>query len=148
VDQVAVTPTITAGAYSANDVIGGLMTFQFKNMNSGGMVGSIRIRDNGAVGPAMVLYVFREAPTTTADNAAFSLLDADSDKLMGIITVPTWIDFTAFKWVACSGHDDTTSREIDFRTPNGAVYIYAKVTGTPTMTATTDLRFDVTMWGD
>ena len=148
VEDVAVTPTITAGAYSANDVIGGLMTFSISGMNTGGMSGTLRIRDNGAVGPAMVLYVFKEAPTAIADNAAFSLVDADSDKLIGIITVGTWDDLTAFKHVRVAGKDDTTSEYIDFRTPNGSIYVYAKVTGTPTMAATNSLRFEWSFWTD
>lgn len=145
---VAVTPTITAGAYSANDVIGGLMTFTFSDKNSGGMLGTLRIRDNGAVGPAMVLYIFKEAPTAIADNAAFSLADADSDKLIATITPGTWLDFTAFKWVPVAGKDDTTGEAVDFRTETGSFYMYAKVTGTPTMAATNSLRFEWTFWGD
>lgn len=149
-DNVAVTPTITAGAYSANDVIGGLMTFALNpKKNSGGLLGTLRIRDNDAVGPAMVLYLFRSVPTTSiADNAAFSLADADSDALIAIITVGTWDDLTAFKHVRVSGKDDTTSDSVDFRTDDGNLYMYAKVTGTPTMTTTSALRFEWTFWGD
>jgi len=139
---------VTAGAYSANDVIGGLMTFTLSNKNTGGRLGTIRIRDNDAVGPAMILYLFSDAPTAIADNAAFSLVDADSDKLIGIITAGTWDDLTAFKQVRVVGKDDETSDYVDIRLDGGKLYVYAKVTGTPTMTTTTALRFDVTFWGD
>lgn len=147
-EHTTVTPTVTAGAYSANDVMGGLMTIELSAQNTGGTLGTIRIRDNDAVGPAGILYLFKTAPTAIADNVAFSLADADSDKLLAVITLGTWVDFTAFKWIAVAGKDDGSSEPIDFRTDTGDIYAYFKVTGTPTMTTTSALSFDFVFWGD
>lgn len=148
-EHAVVTPTVTEGAYSANDVIGGLLTFAFSEHNTGGLLGTLRIRDNDAVGPAMVLYLFDKLPDAElADNAAFALTDADSDALIATITLGTWKDFTAFKWIPVDAVDDDTGKDIDFRTGDGNLYVYAKVTGTPTMTNADALSFDWVMWGD
>lgn len=147
---VPVQITGTAGAYSANDVMGGLLTVPLGTVNTGGLLGSVRLRDNDDVRPALVLYVFDAKPTVIADNAAFGLVDTDSDKLIGTITIAAsdWTDFTQFGWVNKKAADDKTGENIDFRTADGTLYVYAKCTATPTMTTTTALKLYLTVWGD
>ena len=148
---VPVQITGTAGAYSANDVMGGLLTIPIRNVSTGGLIGTVRARDYDNVRPALVLYLFDAVPTTELDdNEAFALVDADSDKLIGTITIAddNWTDFTAFGWAAKYGLDDTTQQNLDFRTLSGNLYAYAKCTGAPTMITTTALKLYFTIWGD
>lgn len=79
------TITVTAGAYSALDVVGGLLTFQAVTAKQPGK-GEIRevvIYDTNKQAKAMMLYLFDSVPSTIADNAAFALNAADVRKLVG-----------------------------------------------------------------
>lgn len=68
-----VTPTITAGAYTALDVIGGTLTFT----NAEGTLNSVLISDAANQAVSYYLYLFHSVPTNIVDNAAFDPVDAD-----------------------------------------------------------------------
>src|SRR5690349_16334679 len=67
-------PTITAGAYSAGDVVGGLLTFAVGSSFAGGniLIRHLTIGDADNEKAAMDLWFFNAAPTVIADNGAFS----------------------------------------------------------------------------
>lgn len=83
--DVYATPTVTAGAYSAGDIMGALMTFQNVAPNAGGIVilQDVQIDCKADVAPALTLIIFDEDPaaTTKTDNAAYSLHDDDLFKV-------------------------------------------------------------------
>jgi hypothetical protein len=82
--DVAVAPTVTAGAYSAGDIMGGLMTFTVAaNAGETVIIDSVQITLKAAVAPSLTLVLFNASPssTTTTDNAAYSLNAADAFKL-------------------------------------------------------------------
>ncbi|MER9912810.1 hypothetical protein NKJ71_19480 [Mesorhizobium sp. M0050] len=94
--DVALPLTTTSGAYSANDIVGGLITFPVGNgspcvvMVTGAQVGI-----KAAVTSTLTLLLFDSAPTnggTTADNAALALAAADVIKLAKAIPVSTLFD--------------------------------------------------------
>lgn len=74
-----VTPTITAGAYAANDVIGGRLQFVGARK---GTLQSVTITDKAAQAVAYILVLFESQPTGIADNATFDIDDADLDKII------------------------------------------------------------------
>lgn len=83
--SVEVIPTVTASsAYSANDVIGGLMTFNLMNRASGkGVVlQSILLKDWANQKPAGTLYLFNDNPTasTYTDHGALTIHADDRAK--------------------------------------------------------------------
>src|SRR5574343_384011 len=88
-----VVPVITAGAYSANDVVGGLLTFQLApeapaGVNpASGFVRVVTISDDDNEKAALELHLFREAPTVIADNAAFAPTFADLKKRVGSVVI-------------------------------------------------------------
>jgi hypothetical protein len=85
---ISQTPAVTAGAYSAGDAVGGLLTFAnaARVSGDGGVVKSVTIIDDNGQGKIMELWLFDSAPTDVADNAAWSTLaEADMEKLVGII---------------------------------------------------------------
>lgn len=82
------TPTVTNGAYSAGDIMGGLLTFT----NVGDTAGVIILQDifvvlKADVAPALTLVLFDADPgsTTKTDNSPYSINDADAFKIKAAI---------------------------------------------------------------
>jgi hypothetical protein len=86
--DVAAQPVVTAGAYSAGDIVGGLLTFRVAS--SPGelvIVDSVQVTLKAAVAPSLTLVLFNEDPsaTTKTDNSAYSLNAADAFKVRGAL---------------------------------------------------------------
>jgi hypothetical protein len=142
------TLTITAGAYSANDVVGGLITIPC----GPGTLRKAKIVDADSEGAALDLYLFYATPDLeAADNEAFAATVAD------LTLLEERIRFEAANYVTVASADDycmgtlnsTTSLGVECR-PTDGVYMYAYLvcTGTPTYTATTDLTLELLFWQD
>lgn len=131
----AVTPTITAGAYSANDVVGGLLTFDFDSdiTVNGGIARHAVLTDKGTVAAALKLYLFDTVPATIADNGAFAPSDADILSCFAQVTLSTYASLTNNR--IC--FSDAINR--DFVTDNGKIYGYLVADATPTYASTSDL---------
>lgn len=135
------TPTVTAGAYTANDVIGGLLTLPMERVS--GLIEDVVVIDDANQSAAIDLYFFDEAPTAIADNAAFAPTIADLQKLIGVVSVAGG-DYTTVNSNAYA----TKALDVGFESKQAFnIYVYAVVTGTPTFAATTDLtlRFKVNL---
>lgn len=82
-----VKPTITAGAYSANDAVGGVMTFPVGNgPRRSGIIAGATLIDCDAEGAALNLFLFSHNITSVADNAAFDPTDAEMLRCIGVIS--------------------------------------------------------------
>ena len=139
--QIArVTPPITAGAYSQNDVMGGLLTFKVPGTAGGGLLNRIAMADDGQKKNVGTLHLFDDLPTAIADNASISgLVAADlHNRLKKIdVTSGVWVDIDAGSMAEVS---------FDFVTydaPRGNIYGYFQLTdGSPTNPgATTEVTF-------
>lgn len=89
--DVVQAPAVTAGAYSAGDIVGGLLTFNVaESLNAPVAITGIDVAIKAAVTSALKLVLFNADPTSTTktDNAAYSLSATDVFK---VITV---VDFT------------------------------------------------------
>lgn len=77
--------TTATTAYAANDQVGALFTFTNQAIASGGggYLESILLSDETNIIGAYKVWVFRASVTAAADNAAFSLSDADAQLLVG-----------------------------------------------------------------
>jgi len=86
---IDVNPVITAGAYSVNDALGGRLFFPAASHGAGqsGEVQALRIVDRAQQQVALDLFLFDQAFTAVADNAEFTVSDADMDKWVGTIPV-------------------------------------------------------------
>ena len=92
------TPAVTAGAYTAGDVVGEQLTFAnaTRNAGGGGVVKSMVIIDDAGQDVALELWLFSEAFTAIADNAAWSTLpEADLHNLVAIIATGDGAYFAA-----------------------------------------------------
>lgn len=97
---VTATPSIDAGAYAANDNLdGAIISFANAVAVSGGvghiLAASFLVKSD--VAPEIDLYLLDASITPEAQNAAFTMSDADAEKVVAVIhtTAGTWEDLVA-----------------------------------------------------
>lgn len=141
---IDVTPTITAGAYSAGDVIGGLIMFDVFSAGGGGTIRRIALLDADDEKAACKLYLFSAPPAAVADNAPFAPNTTDQRKLVDVIP------FGAGDYVSLNGDAYAVKRDlnIDYAAADGRLYAYLVCDGTPSYTSTGDLMLRLTAWED
>ena len=85
---ISQTPVVTAGAEDAGDALGGLLTFEgaARVAGGGGIIKSVMILDDAGQDASLELWLFSDAFTAIADNAAWAPAEADLHKLVAIIT--------------------------------------------------------------
>jgi len=137
-----VTPTITAGAYSAGDAIGGLL--EFENAASvyvqSGIIRNVIITDRAKQAAVMNLWLFNRTFTATVDNAAFTPSDADLDNCIGVVNIvaANWFP-AALSSVAVASYQNPNFW-FKLQDPGDAsLYGQLVAVGTPTYVATDDL---------
>jgi len=140
--------TISTTAYAAGDVVGGLITVNVASAGGGGVIRGIILTDEGNIGAALTIHVFRAAPTTIANDAAFAsaITAADIKKRLRAIPIASgdYDTINIIKQVIKDG-DDTN---IDFNADDGNLYFYIVCTATPDYVLATDLTFTVIVWLD
>jgi hypothetical protein len=141
-----VQPTITTSAYSANDIVGGLMTFNVGSPSNCGILNWLKITDADNEGAVLDLYIFNAAPTTIANGDTAALLIADLDKLITKVEVAA-ADYEAVNSLKFVFKDETSegmnrSYNAD---ASGNLYMYAVCTATPTYAAATNLKFTLSV---
>lgn len=87
--EVMQTPTITAGAYTAGNALGGLLTFANAVRAAGGQarITKVVITDDAMQSAPIDLVLFNQTFTATGDNSAFDPSDADLANCIGYIDV-------------------------------------------------------------
>ena len=143
--SVSQTPAVTAGAYSANDTVGGLLTFVNAARRGGGVIKDVIIIDDNGQDAELELWLFNATFTAIADNDAFDISQADSRKLVAIISTSDGAWFAtgteSAAVVECSQRYDLTS--------TGTSLFGQLVTrGTPTYAATDDVTVIVGLLQD
>jgi len=129
------TPAITAGAYSANDIVGGKITLAGA-LNQASVLVFVSILDKGGQSAKTDFFFFNaDLVGTYTDNAPFSIDATDMSKLIGSITVNT-ADYIA---VGSDSLATTLSLGIPLQSTDGSLYVLAVTRGTPTYTSTSDL---------
>ena len=127
------TPTVTAGAYSANDVVGGRL--QFIGWRHGTLQ-SVTITDAAAQAVDYVLVFFESQPTDITDNATFDIADADLGKIIyqdGLTSSANRQAFTDNSYHYLYG------LSVPIWSAGGTVFGFLITPGTPTYAATSDI---------
>jgi hypothetical protein len=138
--RASVTPTIDTNAYSANDVIGGLLSFDVSTSRvNGGIINTALVADDDNEKAALTLYLFHAAPTTIADDAAFAPTIADLKQLCAVIA------FSSYTTVNSNAYSLVEDINNAFVSTTGILYGYLVCTATPTYTAATDLTVVLTI---
>jgi hypothetical protein len=141
------TPVITAGAYAANDAIGGLLTFQDVILDLGGygMITRVVVIDLDAQNAPLDIFFWPNTVAVVGDNAPFTPADAVMEDCIGYISIAaTDYSATANNSIAtkCSG----LQMPFEFVVSAGTRSLFAQAVvrnATPTYTATDHLIFKI-----
>jgi len=148
---ISVTPTVTNGAYTANNAIGGLQTVAlFRTaVQPSGVLNVFAVASKGGVTAPIVEYAFTQSPASTCtDKAAFVLSSADLPFLVpGFPITLTPAAAAGTTQTTASAVVNTAVANAD-STPTVNLYVCAVTTGTPTPASTTDLVFTYTLLRD
>ena len=135
------TPTVTVGAYSAKDAVGGLLTFADAARVSGGAITiqAVVVSDLAAQSAGLVLALYDRTFTNTADNAAFDPSDADALNCIGYVAI------LASDYVAFADNAIATVRNIGLPAVLNGTSLFGQLmcTGTPTYAGTSDMQVTV-----
>lgn len=133
---ISETPTVTAGAYSANDAVGGLLTFELaaRDDGKGGVVKDLLIIDDAGQDAEIELWLFNATFTAMVDNAAWVPSEADLRKLVAIISTSSGAWFAA-------GTPSVARVEVSQRYDLTGSSLFGQLVtrGTPTFVATDDI---------
>jgi len=138
--RIAVTPTVGLDAYTAADVVGGLLTFAIADQGFDGLIRGVLLTDDAAQSEQYKLYISDALPSTIADDAAYAPTIADLNKLATTVVVATadWAEIGAGDFALIGGYGDT-QMEVAVHSDNGDLYMYAVATDTPDYVAADDL---------
>jgi len=139
---VTVSPTVTAGAYHANDCIGGKLTLAnaARAAAGSGLIYTLTVQDLAAQNAILEIYIFNADPSngTYTDNGAVDIHDTDMGYCIGRIDVAT-SDYKSLADNSMAFPKDM--RAIPFKLASGtSLYAIIRTTGTPTYAATSDLK--------
>jgi len=138
-------PTVTAGAYVANDAVGGLLTFAnaARVSGGGGVIKDVVIIDDAGQDVALELWLFDQTFTAMADNAAWAPAEADLENLVAIITTDDGAWFAA-------GTPSAALIEVSQRYDCTGTSLFGQLVtrGTPTFVATDDVTVKIGLLQD
>lgn len=93
------TPTVTAGAYTVADVVGGLITIPVQTAGGWCILNDVVLVDDSNVASNLSVLVFNESPTAILDNGLSSgLLIADLKKLVEKVDITSFYTVNSNKW--------------------------------------------------
>lgn len=135
-----VSPTVTAGAYSAADVVGGLLTFS--GVPKRGKITEVVVTDQAKQAGALDLVLFNTEPTTIADNGASDIADADIAKIATAIRLADTAGAHKYDF---SDNKIYVIAELNrrFERTGDALYGFLIAAGTPTFAAVTDVSITI-----
>ncbi len=138
-NSITQTPTVTVGAYSALDAVGGLLTFASAARAAAGMgvVESVVIVDNASQNAEMCLFLFDQTFTAMADNAPFDPSDADLANCVGFI----YIGAGDYKTLTDNSVAVVTNQPLMYKLAAAGTSLFGQLrcAGTPTYVATSDV---------
>ncbi len=142
---ISQTPTVTAGAYSAGDAVGGLLTFALAGRadSNSGVIKSVIILDDAGQDAATELWLFNATFTAIADNDAWDISQADLRKLVAIISTSDGNYFA-------SGTESAARVEVSqgYNLAGTSMFGQLVTRGTPTYSATDDVTVIVQLLQD
>ena len=142
--SITVAPTVTAGGYSAKDVVGGLLTFAnaASVYKGSGVIRKCVIKNNANVADLLMVNLFSQAPAVIADNAPYDPTDAEMAYCIGVFPI------VAADYVLGTDNGVATKLlEFPFVLVAGgtSLYAYVSTVATPTYAAVTDFAITLTI---
>ena len=145
---VSITPVVTAGAYSANDIVGGTGAGAGLGINTladavrvtggTGIIQSLVISDLAAQNAVFEIYLFSANPAagTYTDNGALDIHDTDALLCIGRIDVAA----SDYKSLADNSIACVRSIGLPIKVAATSLFVIIRTTGTPTYVSTSDLK--------
>jgi hypothetical protein len=131
-------PAVTAGAYSANDAVGALMTFTNAVRATGGhgKIHTLTFTDLGVTANVLNLWLFSDSIAAIADNAAFDPSDAELLTCVGVIPL------VAADYLVATDNQALTMENVGFvfNCTGTSLYGQFECVGTPTYASTSDIK--------
>lgn len=148
---VEVPITVTLDAYTAGDVVGGILTSDaIPQLSGGGELSWVRLVDDADQSEPYLLYVFNSTPSTIANDAAFEPTEADWLKCLGVIDIPAAnYDQAGSEGCAFAAAKDRKTLEgIAFdNLADGHLYFYLVANAsTPDYAAADDVTIHIGLW--
>lgn len=142
--DITVAPVVTAGAYSAKDVVGGLLTFASAASvyKGAGIIRKIVVKNNAMVADLLMVNLFNTAPAVIADNGPYDPTDAEMATCIGTIPI------VAADYVLATDNAIATKLlECPFVLAAGgtSLYAYVSTVATPSYAAITDFAITLTI---
>lgn len=151
IQRLEIPITVKTTAYSDADVVGGALSCDVKQFAGGGRIHSLLLVDDAAQSEPFYLYVFRDTPSTIADDAAFAPTEADGLVYLGriLIEAADYVTWGSEKIAPVTGKDADTSDYIYFDSlPDGKLYFYLVAnSSTPDYADANDLTLYITVLG-
>lgn len=121
--------TVTLDAYTAGDVVGGLLEIEAHSAGGGGVLRRLVVIDEDSQAEAYTLYLFNAEPSTIADAAAFAPTVADLRKLIGTVAIAaaSYVTVNAFDYLVAEV-------DLEYTAPSGQMWGYLVATDTPDYT--------------
>ena len=131
----------TAGAYSTNDVVGGLIVFDVHSAGGGGEITDIYLTDANNQGKPYTFHIFDGQPTEILDNAAYgtALVIADQLEKIGEVGLAAGL-YTVDNSLGWARVPDV---DLKFAAPSGLLYMYAENLDGPTQAAIDDVQISI-----
>jgi hypothetical protein len=142
------TPTVSTGAYSTGDNVGGKITLSdvCRASMGSGLIQSVVITSKSLQTATFDVVFFNADPSgsTFTDNAAQAIVDADLSKVVGVAQCGTVVA------LAAESIHQATGLALPFALSGGATTLYAciVVRGTPTLGSTSDVWLSVRVLQD
>jgi hypothetical protein len=146
---ISIALTIDTDAYTANDVVGGgalgyvTTTSPLPQIAGGGFIAWMKLIDDGGLALPVYVYVYNAAPSTIADDAAFTPVEADHIKLLGCVRIAA-VDYDqdgVDSYAQVAGKDVRFQDYIFFPALTSRLYFRFKAIGANDWTAADDLTF-------
>lgn len=145
-----VSPTVTAGAYTSGQDMGGLLTFTnaLRSSSRAGLVTAVNVVDLAAQTADLELVLFNDNPSgsTFTDNATLTIAAADIPKIAAVVSLST---SSRFSWGSLRGVKYLGSLSLPVQggqstgTSSPTLYGALVSRGTPTQASTSDIKVTV-----
>lgn len=141
-NNIVVTPTISTSAYTANDQIGGVMTFSNAGriINGSGIITDMLLIDEDAEDANIELWLFSQNPSSSdaGDNVAFAPSNTDLPFLMAVIEI---LNADYFDGNSKSVAQTELTKRFECTSDQNALFGIAVIREAKTYTSTSDLTF-------
>lgn len=138
-------PGTAAAAYAAGDQFGTLITLtnSARSSGGGGFVTSVTFSDADALITALDIFFFHDTVTLAADNAAFSISDADVEKVLWVCRM-TYFEPLALNRI----NTQNVGISIPYFCTGTSLYAAVRIQTAYTLAATTSPKYKIAVSRD